>query len=128
MSAEAIRARYVAMFGHVPPTVEERLTLGAACGRLPAVEAIEAMREQLLEHNPLDARTQRLVHFAMVLVLGEDDAARLHARSALAAGVSGEELWGVCETAAVVAGMPAFTRGVALVSQLLGASPPEAAP
>lgn len=115
-----MRARYRDLLGYVPETLETRLTLAEAAGRMTAIEAVEAMRDELLHRNPLDRRTQQLVHLAMLIGAGEDGPARLHAEGAIKAGATVSELFGVCETAAVVGGMPAFSRAVDVVVGALG--------
>jgi 4-carboxymuconolactone decarboxylase len=122
VSPDDIRERYRDLVGHVPKTVETRLALAEQVHRLPAIAAIETMREELLHRNPLDRRTQQLVHLAMLIGAGEDAPARLHVAGALKAGVTPTELFGVCETAAVVGGMPAFSRAVDVVASVLKAT------
>lgn len=117
---EAIRDRYRTVFATVPPGIETRLSVAEATGRLDAVETIEALRRCLLADNPLDSRTQQLVHFAQLVALGHDGPARLHARGALRAGATPADLVGVAETALVTAGMPAYALAIDIVAELLG--------
>lgn len=119
MSADAIRDRYRDLLGHVPETVEERLAVADAADRSEAIDAVEAWREELLHRNPLDRRTQQLVHFGMLVAMGEDVPAALHVRGAMKAGATARDLFGVAETAAVVAGMPGFTRAVSHIHAAL---------
>src|SRR3546814_9630269 len=70
------------------------------------VTAIEAWRAELLDNNPLSSTNQRLVHFGMTLAVGDATITADHARSAMRAGATLADLHGVCETAAVVLGMP----------------------
>lgn len=116
--AESIRANYIALLGHVPDNIETRLTLAEEVGRMPAVAAIEAWREELIHRNALDKKTQQLVHFALLIGAGEDQPAALHAGAALRAGASIKELFGVAETAAITGGMPAFSRAVRIISEV----------
>ncbi len=116
--AEAIRDRYRKAFGTVPPGIDQRIALAQATGRLDAVETIEELRRVLLAENPLDPRTQQLVHFAQLVALGREDPARLHARGALHAGASITDLLGVAETSLVTAGMPAYALAVAIIAGL----------
>jgi 4-carboxymuconolactone decarboxylase len=108
-----VDTRYQSLFGLVPETVNERQRLAELAGHSEALDAVEQFRDVLIHRNPLPARTQQLVHFAMLTMLaGNDEPTVLHAHAAVRAGGSAAELFGVCETAAVVGGMPAFTRAV----------------
>ncbi|HLI53146.1 MAG TPA: carboxymuconolactone decarboxylase family protein [Acidimicrobiales bacterium] len=118
--AEAIRDRYRQVFATVPQGIEARLAVAEATGRLGAVETIEQLRRVLLTDNPLDARTQQLVHFAQLVALGRDEPARLHARGALRAGATPADLVGVAETSLVTSGMPAYALAIDIVAELLG--------
>ncbi|MBC8084513.1 MAG: carboxymuconolactone decarboxylase family protein [Hymenobacter sp.] len=118
METSAIEAHYRDLLGGVPENVRQRQALAAHVGRGAAIEAVEALRQELLHRNPLDRRVQQLVHFAMLIGAGEEGPARLHARAAYRAGASLADLFGVCETAAVVGGRPSFSRAVAIVYAL----------
>lgn len=117
--AAQIRASYVALTGAVPPAIEARLALAGRTGRQAAVAAVEALRAELIMANPLGRRTGQLVHFAQLVALGRAGPARLHARAARLAGATFEELVGVAELALITAGMPAYSLGVEIVSELI---------
>jgi 4-carboxymuconolactone decarboxylase len=119
MTRDDVETRYVAMFGAVPPAIARRLDTAQMAGRFDAILAIERWRTELLDHNPLPQATQRLVHFAMTLAVGDAGISADHARSALRAGATIADLHGVCETAAVVFGMPGYSRGVAALASAL---------
>ncbi len=114
MSAE-IRASYEELLGHVPETVEHRIALATEAGHPASVDAIEAFRVELLHRNQLDPRTQQLVHFALLIGAGHEGPASIHARGALHNGATNTDLYGVCTTAAVTGGMPAYSRCVDIV-------------
>lgn len=109
---ENAEARYVALLGHVPQTVQRRLDLARQAGHSEAIDAIEQFRKVLIDDNPLPKRDQQLIHFALLIGAGQQAPAELHARGALRAGATVAELFGVCETAAITGGMPAFTMAV----------------
>ncbi len=117
--AEAIRDRYRQVFATVPSGIEARISVAEATGRLRSVETIEQLRRVLLAENPIGARTQQLVHFAQLVVLGLEEPARLHARGALRAGATTTDLVGVAETSFVTSGMPAYALGVDIIAELL---------
>lgn len=117
-SPDQIRQRYVALFGTVPPAIEARLALGQATGRTEAVAAVEGLREELIHNNPLGPKTGQLVHFGQLLALGREAPARLHAKSARRGGATLAELVGVAELALITAGMPAYSLGIEILSEL----------
>jgi len=117
--AQAVRERYLAMFDSVPAGIETRLQVAEQAGRMAAVETIEDLRRALLSENPLDARTQQLVHFAQLIALGREGPARLHARGALHAGATLTDLVGVAETSLVTSGMPAYGLAVDIVHEIM---------
>src|SRR3546814_17329512 len=77
------------------------------------------LHSELLDNNPLSSTTQRLVHFGMTLAVGDATITADHARSAMRAGATLADLHGVCETAAVVLGMPGYTRGIAALHEAM---------
>lgn len=113
-----IRAGYVELTGSVPAGIEARLALGERTGRSRAVSVVEALRAELILANPLGRKTGQLVHFGQLLALGKAGPARLHARAARRAGATLEELVGVAELALITAGMPAYSLGVEVLSEL----------
>lgn len=115
-----IEADYQDLFGQVPIGVSKRIALAEMAGRQDAIDAIERLRRVLIKENPLDARTQQLIHLGMLLVLGREEAAVLHTRAAIKAGASPADLHGVLETAVIVGGMPAYSLGAGIVADLLG--------
>lgn len=119
MNETPVETRYKELFGYIPDGVRMRIDLARMAGRETALEAIEHLRDTLIHHNPLERKTQQLVHLGMLLVLGREAPALLHARAAIQAGADASELHGVCETAAIVGGMPAYNLGVQVVSQAL---------
>lgn len=116
---EIIETDYRRLFGYVPAEVSKRIALADLAGRHDAIDAIERLRRVLIAENPLDARTQQLIHLGMLIVLGRKEAATLHAAAAIKAGASPAELHGMLETAAIVGGMPAYSLGAAVVAALL---------
>tara|TARA_Y100000768_G_C23948505_1_gene668890 strand:- start:538 stop:909 length:372 start_codon:yes stop_codon:yes gene_type:complete len=118
-SVEAIRTGYVALLGYVPDNIEKRLQLAELTDEATAIEVIEQFREKLILKNPLDQKTQQLVHFALLIGGMHKEPAILHAKGALKAGATPKELMGICETAAVTGGMPAFSLAVECVTKAL---------
>jgi 4-carboxymuconolactone decarboxylase len=116
---------YLQMCGQVPPHVRERWAVVARAGHPEVIEAVEALREELIGRNPLrDWRVQQLVQFGQLLVLGHERPARLHARAAIGHGATLDDILGVVVTAYVTAGVSAFSLGVQLIGELLDAEGP----
>ena len=119
MNETEIEKRYRDLLGFIPDNVRKRSTLAILAGHEASIDAVESLRASLIHDNPLDRKTQQLVHFAMLLALGHTQAAQLHVRGALKAGAEPSELYGVCETAAIVGGMPVFSNAVEIVYDAL---------
>lgn len=116
---DEVRQRYVDLFGAVPPGIERRLTLGERADRIDAVIAIEELRNALIHHNALDPKVQQLVHFGQLLAMLRLGPAELHAKAALKAGATLEELMGVAETSLITSGMPSYAAGIDIIHTLL---------
>lgn len=116
---ESIERHYRELLGQVPENIRRRLALAELTGQEASIEAVERLRGALIHDNPLDPKIQQLIHFAMLIAADKPAAARLHVRGALKAGANAAELYGVCETAAIVRGMPAFSSAVDLVYEAL---------
>lgn len=119
MSATEIEERYRELLGFIPDNVRKRSALAKLVGQEASIDAVESLRASLIHDNPLDRKTQQLVHFAMLLAMGHTQATQLHVRGALKAGAAPRELYGICETAAIVGGMPMFSNAVDIVYDAL---------
>lgn len=120
---DSIFAKYQETFGHVPENIRQRSTLAEQTGREKSLTVIEAMRDVLLTDNPLGPKQQQMVHFAMLIGAEAYEPARLHAQAALKAGATVSELFGICETAAVVKGMPGFSKAIEIIYDLTQSEP-----
>ena len=118
VDTETIENSYRELTGTVPANIAERIRIAGISGRNRSILRIEELRSQLIMDNPLGAKTAQLVHFAQLLTIGEEKAAELHADAARKAGASLEELIGVVELALITAGMPAYSRGVAILGRV----------
>ena len=116
---ENIRKKYEELLGFVPENIEKRLKVASLSDETDAIEIIEKYREKLIYNNPLDKKTQQLVHFALLIGGMHKEPAKLHAKGALKAGATVKELFGVCETAAITGGMPAFSLAVDCVFEAI---------
>lgn len=117
----AIEQKYIDLLGFVPDGIQNRLDLANKTNRMASIEAIEKFREELIYKTAIEPKVQQLIHFAMLIAKGEDSPARLHAIGALKAGASVDELFAVCETGAIIGGMPTFQRAVNVVAEAVKA-------
>ena len=90
---EQLESRYTEMIGFTPPKIAKRLKLGMQVD--PAlVTALEDWRIAALTPKALDQKTVQLMSFAILLVQTSEAAAN-HARAAIKAGATLEELHAV---------------------------------
>lgn len=113
---EEMRQRYVDLIGFVPPRIQARTDL---LGRLdPELLAMEeAIRARAMYPACFDVKTAQLMLFGMLLVQLVD-AASLHARAALRAGATWEELSAVVNLAFLFRGLSAANRGAQILQEL----------
>lgn len=114
-----LERRYRDMIGLVPPKVAKRLKLGLEVD--PAiVTALEDWRVAALTPQALDQKTVQLMSFAILLVQTSDAAAN-HARAAIKAGATLQELHASAAIAALFRGVGAFN----LAGEILSAQFPD---
>ncbi len=87
---DELKSRYEGMIGFTPPKIAKRLELGMRVD--PAlVTALEDWRIAALTPTALDQKTVQLMSFAILLVQTSEAAAN-HAKAAIKAGATLEEL------------------------------------
>ncbi|TAK20713.1 MAG: carboxymuconolactone decarboxylase family protein [Chloroflexota bacterium] len=87
----------------------------------PAVaNAYEAFASAVHDAGPLDERTRRLVKFAAAVGAGSEGAVRSHARKALAAGISRQEIEHVILLAAPNVGLPTSIAALGWAREVFG--------
>src|SRR3984885_12868976 len=90
VTLQELEARYTDMIGFTPPKIAKRLKLGMQVD--PAlVTALEDWRIAALTPDALDQKTVQLMSFAILLVQTSEAAAN-HAKAAIRAGATLEEL------------------------------------
>lgn len=111
-----LEGRYRDMIGLVPPKIGKRLKLGLKID--PAiVTALEDWRIAALTPQALDQKTVQLMSFAILLVQTSEAAAN-HARAAIKAGATLEELHASAAIAALFRGVAAFNLAGEILSTL----------
>lgn len=101
-----LKKRYEDMIGLTPPRIAKRLELGMNVD--PAlVAALEDWRIAALTPGALDQKTVQLMAFA-ILLTQTSEAATNHAKAAIKAGASLDELHAAAGVAALFRGVAAF--------------------
>lgn len=108
--------RYQDMIGYTPPKIAKRLKLGMAVDP-DLLAALEDWRIAALTPDALDAKTVQLICFA-VLLAQTSEAATNHARAAIKAGATVEELHATAGLAALFRGVAAFNLAGEIISGL----------
>jgi alkylhydroperoxidase/carboxymuconolactone decarboxylase family protein YurZ len=113
---DQLESRYTEMIGFTPPKIAKRLKLGMQVD--PAlVTALEDWRIAALTPNALDQKTVQLMSFAILLVQTSEAAAN-HAKAAIRAGATLEELHASAGIAALFRGVAAFNLAGEILSTL----------
>ena len=113
---DQLESRYTEMIGFTPPKIAKRLKLGIQVD--PAlVTALEDWRIAALTPKALDQKTVQLMSFAILLVQTSEAAAN-HAKAAIRAGATLEELHASAGIAALFRGVAAFNLAGEILSTL----------
>src|SRR6185312_6655125 len=115
-SLDELKSRYESMIGFTPPKIAKRLELGMAVDP-DLVAALEDWRIAALTPDALDAKTVQLICFA-VLLAQTSEAAANHARAAVKAGATVEELHATAGLATLFRGVAAFNLAGEMISGL----------
>jgi alkylhydroperoxidase/carboxymuconolactone decarboxylase family protein YurZ len=105
---------YQDMLGFTPPKIAKRLKLGMNVDP-QLLAALEDWRLAALTPDALDPKTVQLICFA-VLLAQTSEAAANHARAAVKAGATCEELHAVAGLAALFRGLAAFNLAGEIIS------------
>ncbi len=119
-SLAELEQRYVDMIGFTPPKVAKRLKLGMDVDP-DLLGALEDWRLAALTPDALDPKTVQLISFAILLVQ-TSEAAGNHAKAAIKAGATREELHAAAALAALFRGLAAFN----LAGEIIGGLFPDA--
>ena len=113
---DELKSRYEGMIGFTPPKIAKRLELGMRVD--PAlVTALEDWRIAALTPTALDQKTVQLMSFAILLVQTSEAAAN-HAKAAIKAGATLEELHASAGIAALFRGVAAFNMAGEILAGL----------
>jgi alkylhydroperoxidase/carboxymuconolactone decarboxylase family protein YurZ len=113
---QELESRYTDMIGFTPPKIAKRLKLGMQVD--PAlVTALEDWRIAALTPKALDQKTVQLMSFAILLVQTSEAAAN-HAKAAIKAGATLQELHAAAGIAALFRGVAAFNMAGEILAAL----------
>lgn len=115
---ERYDANYVTLLGTTSENARRRWDVADRHGRSDLVRLIEELRIKAIHENTLGLKVQQLVQFGQLVALGKKPGAEIHARAALKAGATVEDLLGVAETAFITGGVPAYSLGIEIIEGL----------
>ncbi|WP_018701379.1 carboxymuconolactone decarboxylase family protein [Amorphus coralli] len=118
MQLDEHKAYYREMIGLVPPKVAKRLEFHAAVDP-EGLEEIEAIRKSFLESKHLDAKTVQLLAY-VILLTQTSAAAEFHARAAIKAGATREELFDASKVAFLFRGLSAINHAGEVLEKIYG--------
>jgi alkylhydroperoxidase/carboxymuconolactone decarboxylase family protein YurZ len=113
---EEFEQRYIDMLGFTPPKIAKRLKLGMRTDP-HLLAALEDWRIAALTPAALDQKTVQLMSFAILLAQTSAAAAN-HARAAVKAGATREELHATAGLAALFRGLAAFNMAGEIINEL----------
>ncbi len=123
-AAEYFRS-YEELIGFVPPRIQERIKLGLDVDA-ELLEMVEALRGRAMYPQCFDVKTAQLILFA-VLLSHVAPASEYHARGAVRAGATREELHAVAGLAFLFRGLPAFNLGAEVINKIFEEGEPASA-
>ena len=113
---DQLESRYTDMIGFTPPKIAKRLKLGMQVDP-DLVVALEDWRIAALTPKALDQKSVQLMSFAILLVQTSEAAAN-HAKAAIRAGATLEELHASAGIAALFRGVAAFNLAGEILATL----------
>ena len=113
---EDLKANYREMIGLVPPKVAKRLEFSATVDP-DGLRQLEAIRKDFLASEHIDQTTVQLIAFA-ILLTQTSPASEFHARAALRAGASKEQLMDAAKVAFLFRGLAAMNQAGEVLSRV----------
>lgn len=108
--------RYVDLIGFVPPRIQHRVALGLEVDP-GLLEQVEELRARAMYPKSMDTKTAQLILFA-VLLSQVSPASEYHARAAVRAGATREELHDVAGLVFLFRGLPAFNLAAEVINKI----------
>ena len=107
---------YEDLIGFVPPEIQHRIRLGLETDP-ELLEVVENVREKAMYPDCFDVKTAQMILFA-VLISHVSPASEFHARGAVRAGATKEELHAVAGLAFLFRGLPAFNLAAEVINKI----------
>lgn len=107
---------YEDLIGFVPPRIQHRVKLGLEVDP-ELLEQVEDLRESAMYPKEFDNKTSQLILFA-VLLTQISPASEYHARGAVRAGATREELHAVAGLVFLFRGLPAFNLAAEVINKI----------
>lgn len=114
--AEEYFAIYRELIGFVPPRIQERVKLGLDVDP-GLLDQVEALRASAMYPTCFDTKTAQLILFA-VLLDQISPASEYHARGAVRAGATREELHAIAGLVFLFRGLPAFNLAGEVINKI----------
>lgn len=108
---------YEELIGFVPPRIKARIEVGSQIDP-DLLDKVEEMRKLTMYPEALDTKTAQLILFALLLS-HVAPAAEYHARGAMRAGASLQEMHAAAGLAFLFRGMPAFNLAGEILQKLM---------
>jgi 4-carboxymuconolactone decarboxylase len=116
-SAKDYEKIYEDLIGFTPPRIRERIKLGLEVDPV-LLDQIEEIRANAMYPRCFDVKTAQLMLFGITLAQLLP-AAEFHARGAVRAGATKEELHATAGLAFLFRGMPAFNLGAEIINKVI---------
>jgi alkylhydroperoxidase/carboxymuconolactone decarboxylase family protein YurZ len=118
---EEYEAIHAELIGFTPPRIKNRIRLGLETDP-ELLDLVERLRERAMYPESLDVKTAQMILFA-VLLSQVSPAAEFHARGAMRAGATKQELHDVAALALLFRGLPAFNLAAELLNKIYDEQP-----
>ena len=86
------------------------------------IEASEALGTAIRDRGPIDERTAHLIQMAAAAAIGSEGSAQSHARRALAAGATSEQLYHAILLLVSTVGFPRAAAGIKWIDEVVAAA------
>jgi alkylhydroperoxidase/carboxymuconolactone decarboxylase family protein YurZ len=107
---------YEELIGFTPPRIQNRIRAGLECDP-ELLDLVENIRDHAMYPKTIDVKTAQMILFA-VLLAQVSPASEYHARGAMRAGATKQELHDVAGLAFLFRGLPAFNLAAEVLNKI----------
>lgn len=115
-NAEEYKEIYEELIGFTPPKIQHRVRAGLECNP-EILEMVENIRTKAMYPDSKDTKTAQMILFG-ILLSHVAPASEFHARGAMRAGATKQELHDICGLAFLFRGLPAFILGAQVINEV----------